>query len=186
MLPIRACRAPQGTPTWTWPTTPARSKEANGTRTATAMVTSHLTWGQGGLRTAWAEGLKMGLAQQGPWLGRERLWGVGDQSLAFQGQGLTVQAGWSGLLSGSWVGWDSPWDGVGRASPISASALPHLQHSTRADKMWLFQLRLYWWRNISGKSESFPIFIVKVLDMECGAMSSVLSPLTLPSLTGEF
>lgn len=48
-----------------------------------------LTWGQGGLRMAWAEGLKTRPAQQGSWLGKERLWRAGDivESCGISGPG---------------------------------------------------------------------------------------------------
>lgn len=75
---------------------------------------------------------------------------------------------------------------MGRDSPIRTFALSYLQHSTCTDKTWLFQLRLYWWRTISGKFQSFPKSIVKVLVMGCRATFSLLSSVTLPSFTGEF
>lgn len=87
----------QGLPRMTWP------GNRGAPEAATAQGIRHLPGARDGLRLGQDIGLWLGPAQWGPWLGRARLWGAGDQHpTVWLWQGL----GWSAVLGhGQGRGW---------------------------------------------------------------------------------
>lgn len=148
-------RAPHGelTRQQNIPTTPARSRAAEGTWAAPAPGAS-LGMGigknrdrprHGPMGVPGAAGLLPGLIQQDPWPGRARLWGTGDwPCCGINGAGA---AGLEGLLWGAlmWAGWGEAW-GQECCPWWPELVVPLGMQSTATEEAAIHNYRIYSWK----------------------------------------
>lgn len=100
----------------------------------------------------WAEARQdMSLALQGPWVGRARQWGAGDQPCcAVPGAGAAVPEDWDGVL-----GHGQPW-GNARESPRFLLRDSKNQQYLVCDQICFSQLTTKHLKGISGRKEAEP------------------------------